>query len=248
MTAGLEAKLSAILNYVVDSFLKSAERDQFNGTSAASLLKIISDDSKLRDEIVNLIKAEKIDFVFSKYDVNMYIRRLQVLSISDQVAEAKTEDLKSFCVYPSRSSVEIAYDTSLWNDRPFSKELLLGRSQLDFWSFDMAVLERYIGDPRYQVHFEDYMGRMSIGDDAFNQMGFPSRDKVSLQTFGLGVDKDRFPYVIVFLRYLANLSPEHQQLWNSYAAGVEVRMTQPYYQSSIKGRAPLKIAPDLPTV
>ncbi len=227
--------MSGILKNVVENFLASAERDQFNGTPAASLIGLIPRELDLRNEIVNLLELEHIDCVFSKRDINMHIRRLPVLAISDQITEARREDLREFSIYPTGKAVESVYDTSKWNDRPFSKKLLIGKSQLDFESFDMAVLERYTADPRYQVHFEDYMGRMSIGDDAFSQMGFPSRDKVSLQTFGLGVDRDRFPYVIVFLRYLANLSPEHQQLWNSYTAGQDVRMMRPYFQSSIEG-------------
>ena len=64
----------------------------------------------------------------------------------------------------------------------------------------------------------------------------PERDKVSLQTFGLGFDEQRNPYVIVYLRYLAGLSAEHQQYWNSYLASGDVRMSEPYFRSSIEGK------------
>ena len=76
---------------------------------------------------------------------------------------------------------------------------------------------------------------MSIADDFFADPRHPERDKVSLQTLGLGFDERRNPHAIVFLRYLAKLSAEHQQYWNSYLASGDVRMTEPYFRSSIEG-------------
>ena len=79
------------------------------------------------------------------------------------------------------------------------------------------------------------MGTMSITDDHFTNAQYPERDKVSLQTFGLGFDDQQNPYTVVYLRYLARLSAEHQQYWNSYLAGSNVRMSEPYFRSSIEG-------------
>jgi hypothetical protein len=111
----------------------------------------------------------------------------------------------------------------------------LSEPQLGFRAFDMAVLERYMGDPRYQINFSDHMGTMSITDEYFSSPGFPGRDKVSLQTFGLGLCDARIPYIVVFLRYLANLSSEHQQYWNSYLSSSDVRLCRQYYEASIEG-------------
>jgi hypothetical protein len=55
------------------------------------------------------------------------------------------------------------------------------------------------------------MGWMSVTNEFFGDAQHPERDKVSLQSFGLGFDDQRNPYVIVHLRYLAGLSAEHQQ-------------------------------------
>jgi hypothetical protein len=99
----------------------------------------------------------------------------------------------------------------------------------------MGALERYVADPRYDVRFDDYMGSMSVANEFFGDVQHPERDKVSLQSFGLGFDDQRNPYVIVYLRYLAGLSAEHQQYWNSYLGRGDVRMSEPYFRSSIQG-------------
>jgi hypothetical protein len=150
-----------------------------------------------------------------------------------QRALLERENLSAFCVYPTGPEMAKNIDVTEWNNRPFSKALALAEPQLDFPAFDMGVLERYTSDPRYTVHFADYMGRMSIKDESFSNQNFPDRDKVSIQTFGLGFNDEQIPHVIVFLRYLATLSPEHQQYWNSYFVNSNVRGCQQYYQSSI---------------
>jgi len=76
---------------------------------------------------------------------------------------------------------------------------------------------------------------MSIADDFYMDAQHPERDKVSLQTFGLGFDEEGNPYAVVYLRYLARLSAEHQQYWNSYLASGDVRISEPYFRSSIEG-------------
>lgn len=121
------------------------------------------------------------------------------------------------------------------DNRPFSKALALAEPQLAYRAFDMGALERYTSDPRYTVRFADYMGSMSIRDESFSDQDFPDRDKVSLQTFGVGISHKRIPHVVVYLRYLACLSSEHQQYWNSYLVSDDVRMCRQYYQSSILG-------------
>ncbi len=163
----------------------------------------------------------------------MHIKRLPDLPIDKQLALLKTEPLEEFCVYPTGSEIVKNIDVTQWNDRPFSKALALAEPQLAYRAFEMGALERYISDPRYAVHFADYMGRMYIRDESFCDQGFPDRDKVSLQTFGIGISHKRIPHVIVYLRYLACLSSEHQQYWNSYLVSDDVRMCRQYYQWSI---------------
>jgi hypothetical protein len=224
-----------ILAAIVSAFVDSAERGSFNGIVAASLLRFEHDPERLRSHLGTLVNEHMISCVFACADVNMHIKRFPDLSIDRQYALLKTEDLQEFCVYPTGSEISKNIDVTQWNDRPFSKALALAEPQLTYRAFDMGALERYTSDPRYSVHFADYMGTMSIRDESFEDEQFPDRDKVSLQTFGLGFSDQRIPHVIVFLRYVAALSTEHQQYWNSYLVSGDVRMCKQYYQSSILG-------------
>jgi hypothetical protein len=224
-----------LVNAIASSFIASAERDGFNGAVASTLLRIEEKPERLRRAFAELIIDRKITAVFARNSVNMHIKRFPDLPVPSQLELLHSEELSAFSVYPTEIEVRRRVDLSAWHDRPFSKALLLVEPQLAFRAFDMGSLERYVSDPRYDVHFADYMGRMSIIDDFFKSEQHPERDKVSLQTFGLGFDAKRIPYTIVFLRYLARLSAEHQQYWNSYLASGDVRMSEPYYRSSIEG-------------
>ncbi|MCT7376350.1 hypothetical protein [Chelativorans salis] len=224
-----------LLNAITSSFIASTERDGFNGVIASTLSRIEEEPERLRNVLAGLITDGSITAVFARTSVNMHIKRFPDLPIPRQLELLRSEDLADFSLYPTEAEVRRRVDLSAWHDRPFSKALLLAEPQLAFRAFDMGALERYVSDPRYKVHFADYMGRMSITDDFFTSEQHPERDKVSLQTFGLGFDAQRTPYTIVFLRYLAGLSAEHQQYWNSYLASNDVRMSEPYYRSSIEG-------------
>ncbi len=43
----------------------------------------------------------------------------------------------------------------------------------------------------------------------------PSTDKFLLETFGFSYDAELSRAVAVFLRYLSDLTPQHQQIWNT---------------------------------
>ncbi|THD44001.1 MAG: hypothetical protein E7774_11605 [Bradyrhizobium sp.] len=227
---------NSLLNAVVNPFVESARRDSFNGVVASTLLRIQSIPDKLRASLSTLIRGSEITAVFSRHSVNMHIKRLPDPTVEEQLELLINEPLETFCLYPTASAIEARVELSAWQDRPFSKALLLAEPQLSYRAFDMGVLERYVADPRYDLRFEDYMGWMSVSNEFFEDAQHPERDKVSLQSFGLGFDDKRNPYVVVYLRYLAGLSAEHQQYWNSYLAAGEVRISQPYFRSSIEGQ------------
>ncbi|MEH6489946.1 hypothetical protein [Hyphomonas oceanitis] len=217
------------------SFIDSAEHDGFNGIVASRLLRVVKETERLTGAIAELIETDRITAVFACTSVNMHIKRLPDLPKSTQVELLGTEALDTVCLYPAASEVQKRVDLTNWHDRPFSKCLLLAEPQLHYRAFEMSAIERYVADPRYVFEFDDYMGWMSVDDAYFRDEEHPERDKTSLQTFGLGFDAQRIPYIIVFLRYLAGLSPEHQQYWQSYLVSGDVRMCKPYFQSSIEG-------------
>lgn len=224
-----------LLSTVTEHFISSAESNSFNGLLAERLRGIIGASHDLRAHLEQLIAEGKVNCAFARVSINPHIKRFPDLDINEQIKRVHTEDFDTFCVYPSAQVIRQHVDVTQWDDRPFSKLLALAEPQLGFRAFDMAVLERYTSDPRYVIQFDDYMGYMSIKDEYFIDDAFIDRDKVSLQSFGLGFDDNGIPHVVAFLRYLANLSPEHQQYWNSYLSPSSVRMTYQYFQSSILG-------------
>jgi hypothetical protein len=225
-----------LLDVITTSFIESAGDNGFNGVVASALLKYQSDPRRLRGELSALIQRDKITAIFSRLALNMHIKRLPDASTKTQLELLDVEPLERFCLYPTASAVKEHSDLTAWYDRPFSKALLLAEPQLAFRAFELGSLERYVADPRYSVRFNDYAGWMSISDDFFGDVMYPERDKVSLQSFGIGFDSQHNPYVVVFLRYLAGLSAEHQQYWNSYLAHGDIRLSEPYFRSSIEGQ------------
>jgi hypothetical protein len=72
-------------------------------------------------------------------------------------------------------------------------------------------------------------------DEYFESDTVPEHDKVLLQTFGFAYDDDLNRYVAVFLRYIANLSPEHQKVWAAKEIKGNIKLHPDYYSSSILG-------------
>ena len=86
------------------------------------------------------------------------------------------------------------------------KRLALGEAQLTPVFFELSALEPYYRDPRYLFHYADMGGRISIRDEASRSSDVHDRDKIFLQTFGIAYDGYRNRVVVVYLRYLADLS------------------------------------------
>ena len=221
---------------ITDRFIESAELGRFNGVPASSLVAFAGSEANVRSILKKLVADKAINCAFSSVSINPHIKRLPDLPIEDQIALLDTESIGGICAYPSKENIESRVDLNTKNTTPFSRELYAGNAQLEFVGFDMAVLERYRNDPRYTIKFNDYMGFMSISDEAFEDSEFPERDKILVQTFGLGFDAARRPVVVVFLRYLAGLTPEHQQYWNSFKINGEARLSRPYYESAVLGQ------------
>lgn len=227
---------AAVKSTIVESFVVSATKEGFNGISGESLLSLTGDENLLKEILAELVTQDGFSISFAVLDINPHIKRLPELEVIAQIDLLQKEKLSDFCVYPSAAAVIQHPEVPNFRDRPFSEMLLLGKAQLDFVGFELQVLSRYSEDPRYALDFEDYMGHMSITDRYYHDDEFVDRDKVGLQTFGLGFDNKRDPVVVVFLRYLADLSPEHQQYWNSFKLSGEIVLSRPYYISSIEGQ------------
>lgn len=97
------------------------------------------------------------------------------------------------------------------------------------------MLEHYRNDPRYYYETNFISGSISIRDEYFESSSLPEHDQVLLQTFGFAYDEDFNRAVAVFIRYLADLSPEHQRVWHAKMLSGDYKLHPDYYRSSILG-------------
>ncbi len=138
------------------------------------------------------------------------------------------------CVYPSQSYLRKHRDVS---KMPFFTKLLsLGEPQLTPCYFDIDVLQRYYEDPRYHFYFRDYSGRISFKEKDGESM-VRKEDRVFLQSFGLGYDNTGTRVVVAYLQYLNDLTPEHQNYWQSkmVQSNRKPQILEEYYVNTIKG-------------
>ena len=224
-----------IRDLVLNFYLDSAETDSFNGILASNLSSLFEDSDGLTASLKRLLVNDDIDCVFAKRDVNPHIKRLPDLPKEKQLEWLNEETPNSICIYPSRKILTETVDDLKFADRPFTRSMLLGESQLEFVTFQLSALDRYRNDPRYVVKFHDYMGDMYISDKYYEDPEFLERDKVSINSFGLGFDENRVPYLVVFYRYLSTLNAEHQRYWDSFRAEKSVPMCKQYFDSSVAG-------------
>lgn len=215
---------------IVDFYLKSGD---FNGIPATRVF-----GAKETTALEELVRSGRVTCVFASVSVNPHIKRFPDLSIERQLELLASEGYDAACLYPSASLVRERFDVTTYDDRPFSQRILLGEPQLQWCGFDLGVLERYYNDPRYLFRFHDFGGMLSIRDVAGGDHDVPERDKVFLQTFGIGYNEAGHRMAAVFLRYLADLSPEHQQYWKSFIYSGTTKLHPEYYRASYLGEWP----------
>lgn len=181
----------------------------------------------------SLIQQDKISIVFEDQHSNPHTKALPDVALEVQIEKLQNTDLlMNACVYPSAAHLTTVVDVSRYQGKPFTLRLALGEPQLAFESFDLRVLEDYRNDPRYFYTTDDIRGRISASDK-YEEL-LPA-DRVLLQTFGFCYNSQLHRAVAVYLRYLSNLSPEHQQIWNARIVKGDYKLHPDYFKSTIIG-------------
>jgi len=142
----------------------------------------------------------------------------------------------SFCVYPTPLHLEAVVDRREYEGRPYTLRLALGAPQLSFQCFDLSILEAYRNDPRYYYRNDDTHGRIYVASDYHAHM--PEQDKAFLETFGIAYDESFNRAIAVFLRYLRDLTPEHQQAWRVKEVTGDYRLHPDYFRANVLGDWP----------
>ncbi|APG27027.1 AAA family ATPase [Syntrophotalea acetylenivorans] len=221
---------------VIDKITKHyLESGDFNGYPVYALKKKYEiNDESAKALLRELILSRKIDVVFGNIHPNPHIK-----AFSDTSAEQQIEFLEQlefvdhFCLYPSKETLSQFVQRPDYSSEPYTEQLALGEGQLDFRVFDLSVLEYYRNDPRYHYQTDFINGQISVTNEHYESESMPEHDQVLLQTFGFAHDKNLNRAVAVFLRYLSDLSPEHQAIWKYKELKGDYQLHPDYLRNSM---------------
>lgn len=226
--------INKIINSVVNKYVNSPD---FNGISAKVLLEKISiNEKQLKDILKKLIQENKLSI--SLY-INPYIKAFDD-PIDKQINFLNNKALNEIVIYPTRSTLKEYMNKGkykdMYKDMPFSRMLLEGYPQFHPCYFETSVLERYKSDPRYILYDDGTSLSLSIKDKFYFSTETLQDDKITIQTFGYAYSKSSKQKVImVFLRYLHNISSRHQKHWESHQITGQFLMDKDYFARSFLG-------------
>jgi hypothetical protein len=223
-----------IFERLITAYRMQIEGERFNGIKLQEVDEGIDDDA-LFAAIFALVQERKIDIICSQTQLNPHIKRHPPVAVETQLKKLNIRERYHTCLYPTAETVQSRFDLTHLNDWPFTREIAEGAEELRPKFFELSVLDRYRLDPRYAFHFSEYAGHISILSGSEKTGPIPERDQTLLQTFGLGIDDSEDAVVCVFLRYLSQLSSEHQRFWQTFSAVKPALMHEHYYKSSYLG-------------
>ena len=239
-----------IENIVFDFFVDS---DDFNGKPLRDVSKELEIEyTNSIDIIKDLVQEQKISIQSSTNPHIIYSQHYPIgiqLKILEDAKSWKIEEYKMgdftfksentefpICLYPTPELLKERRKLESFDNAPYSRRLALGEPQLKPVFFEIEVLERYSNDPRFNFKFEDYSGRISCKYDDNNEPLVRKEDNVFLKTFGLGFDNSNSRLAVVYLRYLSDLTPEHQMFWKTREKEGECLVVAEYVENTIEGK------------
>jgi hypothetical protein len=229
---------SELTDAVVRQYLDSRD---FNGLPAYALVgSHVPDLSTLKALLRPLVERGTLSVNFGDVHPNPHIRALADRPVDRQLANIDAAQDDRFVIYPTEETLAPRVDRAAYTNKPFSLKLALGAPQLTFASFDLAVIDHYRRDPRYNLWTNDVQATLSISDAAFVDPNFPEKHKVLIQSFGFSYTPELRRGVAVFLTDLDRLTPEHQQLWATFEVHGDYKMHPDFWRAAIMGDWELK--------
>jgi len=223
---------SSVIKTVAEFYLQSPD---FNGIPIGDLAtRVDATCDQLSVMLRELVDDDKVT-VLGGFSGNSHILRTGVPNNTRQLEALESPDIHHTCIYVRPDALAQFVADDLYGTEPYKRELALGVPQLSFRTFDLIVLEHYRNDPRYRYQNSDIDGQLCISDDYYESTDMAESDKILLQTFGFAYDDDMNRAVAVFLRYLADLSPEHQQIWRTRELDGNYKIHPDYYEMNILG-------------
>lgn len=193
-------------------------------------------EDELKKLLYELVENGKGALNFGDIHPNPHIRAFPDEPKANQLDKLGNQPLDHVCLYPTPDHLKNAVGANKYKGKPYTFDLALGSGQLEFRVFDLSVLEIYRNDPRYYYTTDDINGRICIKDEFYLSSGIPEKDKVLLETFGFAYDDHLNRAVAVFLRYLSELSSEHQQIWKSKELIGSYKLHPDYFRNCILGQ------------
>lgn len=240
---------SKIRNRIYGFFIESHD---FNGIPLRDISREFKIDYKESiDLIKNLVLLNTVSIQsstnphiigFKHYPVDIQIKILEeAKNITERVEKIggisfSIENTEfPICLYPSQEYLKQNRDITGFKIAEYTKQLSLGEPHLSPRFFEIEVLERYFNDPRFDFKFEDYSGSISCKYDDNDNPIVRKEDQIFLKTFGLGIDSYGNRLAVVYLRYLKDLTPEHQLYWKSKEVTKDCVILKEYYENTING-------------
>lgn len=242
----LKDKIESI---VYKFFLKSSD---FNGIPLRNISKELDIKYEYSIDLIKELVSEEILSIQSS--TNPHIIGFQHYPLESQkyiLEDAKNTKESTFsigellissedtefpiCIYPSKNYLKTKRDLTEFDNAFYTKKLALGEPHLKPIFFDIEVLDRYFNDPRFDFKFEDYSGQISCKYDEDGKPIVREEDEIFLKTFGLGFDENGNRLAVVYLRYLRNLTTEHQFYWKSKENLGNCKMLEEYNENTIQG-------------
>lgn len=235
---------------IMDFFIES---NDFNGIPLRDISKEFKIDYKSSIDIIKeLVEADKITIQSSTnphiIGFRHYPKESQIQILEDaknitveyqdflntKIAVENTE--YPICLYPTQTELEKNRNLDEFGYAHYTKLLALGYPQLKPIFFDIEVLERYYSDPRFDFDFKDYSGKIYCKYDELYNPLTRNEDDVYIKSFGIGFDQHNNRVAVVFLRYLKNLTAEHQIYWKNKEITDNCKILEEYYQNMVEGK------------
>ncbi len=219
-----------IIGRVVKQYIESGD---FNGLPATALAERFAlSEEEIKRRLEGLIRDDTL--AISLY-VNPHIRAFDDPT-TKQIEGLKAMPLSGLVVYPTRATLaRRVARLRKYRDRRFSRILLEGFPQMHPCYFELPVLERYTRDPRYRVFDDGTTMSLSMRSEYCLDSKTSEEDKIGIQTLSYAYrTSDQRKVVLVFLRYLHDLSPRHQKQWESHQVFGDFRLDKDYVNRSFR--------------
>ena len=218
-----------IESQIVSHYLASGD---YNGLPLPRLASNLGADPKsLVEVVVPLIKSGRVSLP-SPFQTNPHVKAFKS-SIEEQLRWFDERESRSVCLYPTAQSIAESIDLSKYDDRPFTKLMVLAHPKLLLVPFRLDVLEFHQRDPRYEFRFSGRSGWIQMLDEYRDHLEDSDKADVS---FGLGYGEEGDRVVVVYLYRLDRLPEKLQRIWKEFWFEGQVEVSEDYVTATIDGQ------------